>query len=109
MLKEYDREQLWKLYQKLPEELKEVIFSVGTANSIYDICERSGVKEVSKVTKLVGFVLLGVLSPEEFQESLKRELILKPDVAKKVSQEIDRFVLHSVRTSIANLYKTEGI
>jgi len=31
---EYQKEQLWKIYEKLTEELKEAIFSEETAESI---------------------------------------------------------------------------
>ena len=56
MPKEYTREQLWKLYEKLPGELKEAIFSVGTADSIYDICERNKIEDdrVSEIARYTG-------------------------------------------------------
>lgn len=105
MLREYTREQLWKLYEKLPGELKEAIFSVGTADSIYDICERNEIEEISEVAKYAGYVLLGVLSPDEFEETIKKEIKLKKDKAKKVSQEINRFIFYPVKSSLEEIYK----
>jgi len=106
MPKEYTREQLWKLYEKLPGELKEAIFSVGTADSIWDVCERNEVEEISEVAKYAGWVLLGVLSPDEFEETIKKEIELKEDKAKKVSREINRFIFYPVKTSLEEIYKT---
>ena len=108
MFEKYTKEEFWKLFEKLSEELQDTIFSVETADSVHDICKRNQIEETFKVANLIGYVLLGVLPPEELQETLKKELGLEPGVAKKVSQEIDRFILHPVRTSLANLYKTEG-
>jgi len=105
MPKEYTREQLWKLYQKLPGELKEAIFSVETADSIYDICERNEVEEISEVAKYAGWVLLGVLPPDEFEETIKKEMKIKEDKVKKVAQEINRFVFYPVKTSLEEIYK----
>lgn len=105
MPREYTREQLWKLYQKLPGELKEAIFSVGTADSIYDICERNEVEEISEVAKYTGWVLLGVLPPEEFEETIKKELKLKKEIAKKVAREINRFIFFPVKSSLEEIYK----
>jgi hypothetical protein len=34
MPKEYRKEELWKLYEKLPKELQEAIFAEETANHI---------------------------------------------------------------------------
>lgn len=106
MSKEYTQEQLWKLYEKLPGELKEAIFSVGTADGIYDICERNGVEEISEVAKYTGWVLFGVLSPDEFQKTLEKEIELKKDKAKKVAREINRFIFYPVKTSLEEIYKT---
>lgn len=105
MLKEYTREQLWKLYEKLPGELKEAIFSVGTADGIWDVCEKNEVEEVSKVAKYAGYVLMGVLPPDEFQKTLEKEVKLKKDRAKKVSREINRFIFYPVKTSLEEIYK----
>ena len=62
MTEEFSREQLWKLYEKLPPELREAIFSEETANNIWDICIRNGIEDnrISEIAKYVGRVLLGV-------------------------------------------------
>jgi len=111
MAKEYTQEQLRKLYEKLPEELKEVIFSAETADNIWNTCEKNGIEigKVSEVAELVGNVLLGLLPPEEFQTTLERELKLKKDVAKTVAQEINRFIFFPVKESLAVLYGKELI
>ena len=107
MVKEYTKDELWKLYEKLPEELKEAIFSVETADSIWNICERQDVDQVSELAKLVGNVLLGILAPSEFQKSLETELKLTPEIAKKVFQEIHRQIFYPVQLELAKLYPTE--
>ena len=55
----------------------------------------------------MGQVLVGVLPPEEFQEVLEKELKLKKEVAKKVAQEINRFIFYPVKASLEELYKIE--
>jgi hypothetical protein len=109
MLKEYSKEELWKLYETLPPELKETIFSEETAEDISRICEKNEVVEgdkTSEVAKYVGRVLMGVLPSEEFQKTLETELNLTKDVAKKVSEEIDRVIFYPVKSSLEKLYKT---
>ena len=109
MAKEYSREQLWKLYEKLPKELKEAVFSEETANSIYDICQRNGVEDdrISEIARFTGRVLLGILPLDDFQETLEKELKLKKDLAKKVAQEINRFIFYPVKPLLEELYKIE--
>ena len=107
MPKEYTREQLWKLYQKLPGELKEAIFSVETADNIFDICLRNDIEDgrISEIARYTGRVLLGILPLDEFQETLEKELKVKKDKAKKVTQEINRFIFYPVKSSLEEIYK----
>jgi len=107
MSKQYTQEELWKLYDKLPEELKSAIFGADTADHIWNICERYGLDDVSKIAKLVGNVLLGILIPEDFQTELEKELKVEKEIAQKVTQEINRFIFYPVRPLLEQLHKIE--
>jgi len=109
MPKEHTKEEFWKLYEKLPEDLKEMIFSEGTADSIFNSCVRNGVDDerISEIARYAGRVLLGILPPTEFQETLERELKLEPEMAKRISRDIFRFVFYPVKSSLEILYRIE--
>lgn len=108
MPKKYTPEQFWELYKKLPQELKDALFAEETGNNIYEICKRNEIEEnLDEIVDLVGQVLLGVLPPEEFQETLEKELKLEKELAKKVSQEIHRFIFYPVKTSLEEIYRIE--
>jgi len=109
MEKEYTKEELWKLYDKLPEELKEAIFSEGTAENIFNICSRNGIENerISKVALYVGRVLMGLLPPNEFQETLEKELKFEKEVAKGITREVERFIFYPVKADLEKLYKIE--
>ncbi|MBZ1348505.1 MAG: hypothetical protein KYQ20_01975 [Candidatus Nealsonbacteria bacterium] len=104
MPKEYTTEQFWKLYEKLPEELQKAIFSMETANNIWDICERNNIEKVSSIAKYVGNVLVGVLAPEDFQETLEKELKIEKEQAKETSREINRFIFYPIKEALWRLY-----
>jgi len=108
MPKEYTREEFWKLYEKLPQELKDALFAEETGNNIYETCKRNGVENnLDQIVEYVGQVLVGVLPPDEFQATLEKEVKLKKDIAKKVAQEINRFIFYPVKSSLEELYKIE--
>lgn len=109
MAEKYTREQLFKLYEKLPDELKDAILSEGTADSIESVCKRNNIEgeNISKVAEYTGRVLLGVLPPDEFQKTLEKEVKLKKEVAKKVAREINRFIFFPVKSSLEEIYKIE--
>jgi hypothetical protein len=106
----YPKEQVWKIYEQLPEELKEAIFSQETAENILTVCKTNGIKDsetVSQIARLTGYVLLGLLPINEFEESLKQELKLKEAVAKRITFGIHRLVFFPVRKSLNALYEIE--
>jgi len=108
MTEKYTREQFWKLYEKLPQELKDALFAEETGDNIYDICKRNGVLEdLDQIVEYVGQVLVGVLPPGEFQETLEKELEVEKGVAKKVTQEINRFIFFPVKNRLEELFKIE--
>jgi len=108
MPKKYTSEQFWKLYEKLPQELKDALFAEETGDNIYEICKRNEVeKNLEAIVDYVGQVLVGVLPLEDFQEILEKELKLKKSAAKKVAQEINRFIFYPVKPALEQLYKTE--
>lgn len=106
---EYSPEQLWPLYEKLPKDLQEAIFSEKTAETIHNICTRNGLsgEKISEVAKYTGYVMLGVLPPDEFQKTLEDELKLENDLAKKITLEITRFLFFPLRESLEALYRAE--
>ena len=109
MPEEYLREQLWKLYQKLPEELQETIFSAETADHINGVCTRNNVTEekIPEVAKYTGRVLMGLLPPNELEKTLVKKVELKNEMAKTVAREINRFVFFPVKEVLSQIYEME--
>jgi len=104
---EYSQEQLWKLFETLPQELKDALLSEDTANTIREISQRHGIKEeeLPRFAALVGDILMGLLPPEEFPKTLERELKIDEEKAEKISREVNRFILFPVKDSLAEFYK----
>lgn len=109
MQRQYTKDELWKLYNNLPQELKEAVFANETAEHIANTCARFLVPQelVPKVAAETGNVLLGLLTPEEFQKNLVKDIGLKKDVAQQVAREINRFVFYPVKPALEQLHKME--
>ncbi len=106
MPKKYTSEQFWKLYEKLPQELKDALFAEETGNNLYEICQRNEIGEnLEDIVSLVSQVLVGVLASEDFQITLEKEVGLEKDTAKKVAQEVNRFIFYPVKPALEQLYK----
>lgn len=109
MEQKYNKDQLWELYDELPEELKSAIFSEKTAMNVWDICTRNEIEKdkISDIAQMVGQVFLGLIPPKDLQKELESNLKIKKDKAKKIAQEIERFIFFSVKNSLAELYGME--
>lgn len=109
-MKQYPKDQLWNVYEKLPDNLKDAIFAVESAESIDLACRKTAIsddKKVSKIARLTSRVLLGILAPDEFQKNLEKEVDLNPKTAKKLFFEINRLIFSRVRKSLDLLHETE--
>jgi len=106
MAEEYPKEELQKIYEALPEDLKKALFSDKTADDIHDVCVENDIEEKNlELAKYVGHVLLGLLSPDELEKTLKEKLTIADESAKKISQEITHIVFFPLKTSLEPLYK----
>jgi len=108
MAAQYTRDQYWKIYEKLPQELKEAVFSNETAEHIATTCARNKVIEerISQVASEVGNVLMGVVMPSNFQQALQKEVGLKLAQAQGIAQEINRFVFYPVKAQLEEIHRT---
>ena len=104
---EITKEEFWKLYKALPEDLKEVLFSIDTQEAILNICKLCEIEEEPKVAKLVGDVLTGLLSPEELKDALKKNLNFDEDKAKKLDMYIQHYIFNPVADDLRELYHPE--
>lgn len=109
MSQEYTEEEFWKLYEKLPQELKDAIFSGETADRIRSICERYNIEEknIPEMAKQIGNVLLGLLPPDDFSNVLELELKIDKEVTEKMMREINRFIFYPIKPALEQLYGTE--
>ena len=106
---QYTQEQLDKIYEKLPEELKEAIFSVETAEEIGDTCESYGITDnrVGEIADRVGYVLAGLMLPQEFAQVIETEVKLPKVLAQAIARDLNRFVFYPVRPALEQLHRME--
>lgn len=100
------REQIRKLYETLPQELKDAYTSAETGDIILNTCIANDVEEkLPIVVNCVGNVLLGVLPLNEFPKELETKMKVKPEVAKNVVNQLNRLIFFPVKNSILSLYE----
>ncbi|HCM36639.1 MAG TPA: hypothetical protein DIS53_01735 [Candidatus Wildermuthbacteria bacterium] len=101
---QYNQEEMWKIFEKLPEELKEAVFSAENAEHTFSICERHEINECPQVASLIGLVLMGVMLPRDFEVALVKDLGLGSATAQQVAQEVNRFILYPVKDHLEAIH-----
>lgn len=105
-MKQYTEEELSSIYEKLPEKLKEALFSTATSRNILNSCKRNDIpdEKIGDVAEVIGYVLLGLLPPEELEVSISQKTGIASEVSKDIVREITRFILFPLKDDLIELY-----
>lgn len=109
MPKQYTQEQLDKVLETLPDELHEAMFSMETADVIWNVCKKQGMmdKRMGEIAKYTGYVLMGLMLPAEFLTVLEEELKLPKKTAEEMARDINRFIFYPVKPALEQLHSME--
>ena len=99
--------EMWDLYNKLPQQLQDYVFSSEVDDAIAIICAQNKIEDDTIVMRLIQNVLLGVLSPEKFQEELKNNLKIDINIATALSEKTDKLIFAPVKIYLNRLYNKE--
>jgi hypothetical protein len=110
MNEEYSKDFFWDTYKKLPEDLKEALFSDKNNEVINHICSQSGLNEEQSaiVAKFTGRVLMGLLPLDEFPITIELELSISQDLASQINRQIYISVFKHLRVSLNKINDTNS-
>ena len=98
------KDEINAIYETLSPELKMAVFSQDTADAIWNIAKLHEIKKVSELAKFTGQVLMGLLPPSLFKDTIKDEFNLNDDIAKKVALEMEHYVFNQLKDELDKLY-----
>ncbi|MDD5145438.1 MAG: hypothetical protein PHF44_01105 [Candidatus Pacebacteria bacterium] len=109
MLEEFKQEEINKLIDELPEDIKETLFSLETADTINNASKMYELEdeEITELTDCVALTLLGIIPLSDFQKTIKERAKLTDSLAKTISQQITRLIFYPVKNSLEELQKIE--
>lgn len=110
MAEEITKEKFWQIYNTLPEDLQDALFSEDIGETISYIFKRQGVKNddaESFICDKTGDTFLGILPPEVFAQEIKKILNVSPEAADKVIGDINERIFYPLKDSLEKLYKVK--
>ena len=98
-----------KKFKNLPQDLRDAILSVDTANIIQSIAKKH-VLTIDKMGKLadeIGLLMLGITHPKNFISNLEKKLGINSETIKKITEEINIQIFAKVRRSLKRIHELE--
>ncbi len=99
-------------FKNLPQDLKDAIFDVNSANIIQAIAKKYGlnIEQTGKLAEEVGLLMLGSVHPRDFIRNLSKKLEIDIETAKKIASEINEEIFSKVKESLKKIHAVgEGI
>lgn len=103
----HTQEELVNRYEKLPQALKDAIFSEVNAEKMYALGKRNGltIDQMGSVTSETGYVILGIAHPKDFVRNLKQKLNIDQEKVRQIAEDINREIFRPIREHLKDLYK----
>jgi hypothetical protein len=100
-----DNEQFWNVFNKLPQNIKDIISDPATVDIIEEIATANGVEvKTSKIIRYVDLILSGVMPITQLRESLEDELKIDQDHARKIAVDIRDKIFKQVQDELRDLH-----
>ena len=105
-MKNFTDQQIAQMYDNLPEDLKDAIFSVDTTSLVNMIGKKHGlaIDKIGDLANETGMVMLGVTHPNDFIGNLTDRLDVDKEKARIIAQEINEQIFKPVRESLRKIH-----
>src|SRR3989344_8458457 len=101
-----DEEAIFQRYESLPDDLKDALMGVTTADAIYEVGRKAdlNVEKIGELDEEVGLIILGFTPSANFISDLKTILGINEEKATEIASEINERVFLSIRESLKRLH-----
>jgi hypothetical protein len=102
---EYTREELFAKFDNLPDEVQEAFLSIDTYDAIKAVADKHHLHldQAGQLSEQIGFVILGILRPENFLSAVQQTLNLSIGTAGEIVKEVNDKVFFPIRHSLEQL------
>src|SRR3989338_8758982 len=108
-MRTYTKQELEERYEKLPDALKDAIFSTEIADKIFETGKKNGltVEKIGFLAEETGRVILGLTRPNEFVGLLAELLGSTTDAAQKIASDINHAVFFPLREVLKQTHQVD--
>jgi len=103
---EYTRPQIDEIFEKLPNDIQEVLDSYETILFLKQIEKKYnlGREQTKELSAEIGTLMLGATSPQHFIPNIKESMEISEDMAKAIASEINEKIFRPIKESLKDLH-----
>ncbi len=103
----YSNEQLMTAFKMLPNDVREAILSVNTAEVIKQTADKYKlmIDKAGQLADETGLVMLGLTHPNQFIADLAERLEIDKKLAKEIAEEINSRIFFPVRENLKKIHQ----
>jgi len=97
----------YELFSKLPQDLRETMFSVETADKIGEVAKKNNLNNDQTwwFSHTVGMILLGETKITNFVETLQKRCKLEETKARQLARDINEIIFLPVKESLKKIHQ----
>ena len=101
-----DEETILERYESLPDDLKDALMGVDTADAIYEIGRKANlnVEKIGALAEEIGLIILGFVPSENFISDLKKVLEANEEKVSAIAAEVNERVFIPIRESLKRIH-----
>ncbi|MCH7882798.1 hypothetical protein IIA95_00025 [Patescibacteria group bacterium] len=101
--------EIQQKFKELPQDLRDAIFSVDTADIIQAIAKRHNlpIDKMGELADEVGLLILGTTRPKDFVSHLARRLDADIEKARKIAEEVNTQIFAKIKESLKKVHTLE--
>ncbi|MBI2637680.1 MAG: hypothetical protein HYW88_02150 [Candidatus Sungbacteria bacterium] len=95
-----------KRYNELPEDVKQAMMSVASAEIIFEIGHKHGlnIERIGKLAEEAGYIMLGAIAPKEFVTDLVRVLGVSEPKATEIAKDVNTKIFLQIREALKKIH-----
>lgn len=105
----YTQQQIDERYEKLPDVLKDAMFSPDIADKMVEVGKKSGLTldKIGEIAEETGYVVLGLTAPKDFVKALEARLEKDAGKAPEIAKEINHQIFYPLREELKKAHNIE--
>src|SRR3990167_3766263 len=109
MAKTYTKQERDERYERLPQVLKEALFSADIAEKMFALGKKYALtmEKIGFMSEEAGFVVLGLTPPRAFTAALAERLQIPADAAEKIALEISHEIFFPLREALKQTHQID--